>query len=136
MLTSDGTWAWYEVHDVLVVPSSPVLYSTRAMSKAHQLKHHFDEGKITIPARHTCPYTIEHISGFVASALEQMLLQYLLTPALHSLFNLTPKMNGESTGTPILLTRDEHNWMFNPRAAAQSASYFWDTYQRTLAAWS
>ena len=76
-------------------------------------------------------YTIEHISGFVANALEQLLLQYLLTPALHSLFNFSPRMQGEPTGTPILRTRDEHNWMFNPKAAAQSASYFWDTYLNT-----
>ena len=47
--SSKRGWVWYEVHDVLVVPSSPVLYSTRAMRKAHAISHRVEEGHLLLP---------------------------------------------------------------------------------------
>ena len=51
LLCDDNKWQWLEVHDVLVVPSSPILYSTRAMAKAHGLKHRTEDGYIVVPAK-------------------------------------------------------------------------------------
>ena len=49
LYSAERGWCWYEVHDVLVVPSSPVLYSTRAMRKAHAISHRIEEGYLTLP---------------------------------------------------------------------------------------